>query len=72
MRNHAIDFVQVTYNIQDREVEKCILPPAQGRGVAVIANWPVQGLILVSGVLITTLVVRITAWHGRAISAMLT
>ncbi|WP_455211266.1 aldo/keto reductase [Kaarinaea lacus] len=42
MRNHAIDFVQLTYNIQDREVEKRILPLAQDRGIAVIANRPFQ------------------------------
>ncbi|KPJ93262.1 MAG: aldo/keto reductase [Gammaproteobacteria bacterium SG8_11] len=42
MRNHAIDFVQLTYNIRDREVEKRILPLAQDRGIAIIANRPFQ------------------------------
>ena len=42
MANRPIDFVQVTYNLLDREVEDRILPLAQGRGIAVIANRPFQ------------------------------
>lgn len=42
MRDQVIDFIQVTYNIRDREVEKRILPLAQDRGIAVIANRPFQ------------------------------
>ncbi len=38
----TIDFVQVTYNIVDREVEQRILPLARERGVAVLANRPFQ------------------------------
>ncbi|WP_225773705.1 aldo/keto reductase [Inquilinus sp. Marseille-Q2685] len=40
MRSRPIDFVQITYNILDREVEERILPLAQDRGIAVIVNRP--------------------------------
>jgi diketogulonate reductase-like aldo/keto reductase len=40
MRSHPIDFVQVSYNAVDREVEERILPLARERGIAVIANRP--------------------------------
>ncbi|MGD8939494.1 MAG: aldo/keto reductase [Gammaproteobacteria bacterium] len=42
MRSQPLDFIQVTYNIRDREVERRILPLAQDRGIAVIANRPFQ------------------------------
>jgi diketogulonate reductase-like aldo/keto reductase len=42
MRAHPIDFVQVSYNAADREVEQRILPLARERGIAVIANRPFQ------------------------------
>ena len=38
--NAPIDFVQLTYNIQDREVENRLLPAAKERGIAVIVNRP--------------------------------
>jgi diketogulonate reductase-like aldo/keto reductase len=40
MRAHPLDFVQVTYNPVDREVEERILPLARDRGMAVIVNRP--------------------------------
>ena len=42
MRTQPIDFVQVTYNVVDREIESRILPLARDRGIAVIANRPFQ------------------------------
>jgi diketogulonate reductase-like aldo/keto reductase len=47
MRKHPIDFVQLSYNLLDREVEQRLLPLAQERGIAVIANRPFrQGALL--------------------------
>ena len=40
MASQPIDFVQVTYNVLDREVEQRILPLARERRIAVIANRP--------------------------------
>ena len=40
MRAQPIDFVQVSYNVVDREVENRILPLARERGIAVIINRP--------------------------------
>jgi len=40
MRKEPLDFIQVTYNILDREVETDILPLAAERGMAVIVNRP--------------------------------
>lgn len=40
MASQPIDFVQVTYNVLDREVEARILPLAQERRMAVIINRP--------------------------------
>jgi diketogulonate reductase-like aldo/keto reductase len=40
MATQPLDFVQVTYNILDREVEQRILPLARERKIAVIANRP--------------------------------
>ena len=40
MEQEPIDFVQLTYNIVDREAEARLLPLAAERGIAVIANRP--------------------------------
>ena len=42
MRRRPPDFVQLTYNIVDREVERRLLPLALERGIAVICNRPFQ------------------------------
>jgi len=42
MRREPLDFVQLTYNIVDREAEDRILPLARDRGMAVIVNRPFQ------------------------------
>ena len=40
LRTQAIDFVQLTYNLLDREAERRLLPLAQERRIAVIVNRP--------------------------------
>jgi diketogulonate reductase-like aldo/keto reductase len=40
MLAEPIDFVQLTYNLLDREVEQRLLPLAQEKGIAVLANRP--------------------------------
>lgn len=47
MRDHRLDFIQLTYNLLDREAEQRLLPLAQERGIAVLANRPFrQGVLL--------------------------
>ena len=47
MRGQRIDFVQLTYNLLDREAEQRLLPLARERGIAVLANRPFrQGALL--------------------------
>jgi len=43
VRSEAIDFIQINYSVGEREAEQRLLPLAQERGVAVIANRPFAG-----------------------------
>ena len=61
MATQPIDFVQITYNILDREVESRILPLARDRGIGVIANRPFR-----EGALIRSLGRRrLPSWAGE-------
>ena len=42
LRKHDFDFVQLTYNIGNRDVESPLLSIAQEKGIAVIVNRPYQ------------------------------
>lgn len=42
LRKHEFDFVQLSYNIANRDVESPLLSIAQDKGVAVIVNRPYQ------------------------------
>jgi diketogulonate reductase-like aldo/keto reductase len=47
LKSQPVDFVQVTYNVLDREVEQRILPLARERKIAVITNRPFrQGALI--------------------------
>lgn len=50
MTSEAVDFVQLTYNIVDRDAEARLLPIAAERGIAVIANRPFREGALFSAV----------------------
>lgn len=47
MQTHDLDFVQLTYNIDNREVQQRLLPLAMEKGIAVIANRPFGGGALI-------------------------
>jgi diketogulonate reductase-like aldo/keto reductase len=40
MRGQPLDFVQLTYNVLDREAEERLLPLARDRGIGVVVNRP--------------------------------
>lgn len=42
LQQQALDFVQFSYNIEDRSVEQRLLPLAQERGIATLINRPYQ------------------------------
>lgn len=50
MESRPIDFVQLTYNLADREPEERLLPLAAERGIAVIANRPFRRGALIDAV----------------------
>jgi aryl-alcohol dehydrogenase-like predicted oxidoreductase len=50
LTQERFDFVQFTYNLNDRSVEKRLLPLAADRGIAVVINRPFDGGYLFSGV----------------------
>ncbi len=64
MRSQPIDFVQITYNILDRDVEARILPLARERGIAVIANRPLRRGELIQAVARHPL----PAWAAKSIA----
>lgn len=43
LKAERFDFVQLTYNLADRSAEERLLPLAADRGIAVIANRPLDG-----------------------------
>jgi aryl-alcohol dehydrogenase-like predicted oxidoreductase len=43
MKAHKLDFIQVDYSLGNRGAEEKILPLAQERGIAVLANMPLGG-----------------------------
>ncbi len=42
MRNEPLDFVQFSYNIEDRRAEEALLPVSQDRGIATMINRPFE------------------------------
>lgn len=50
MKTEKLDFVQLTYNITHREVEDRLLPLAKDKGIAIIANRPLDGGYLIDQV----------------------
>jgi len=50
LQTQPLDFVQLTYNILDREAEQRLLPLARERGIAVIANRPFREGALIRAV----------------------
>ncbi len=42
LKKHRFDFVQLSYNLAERQAETSLLPIAMDRGIAVLANRPFQ------------------------------
>lgn len=51
MQAHPLDFIQITYNLADREAERRLLPLAAERAIAVIANRPFREGALIDSVM---------------------
>lgn len=61
MRQHPLDFVQLSYSLVDREIEQRILPLARDRGIGIIVNRPFR-----EGALLRTLGRRpLPAWASE-------
>jgi len=61
MRSQRLDFVQISYNALDRDVEERILPLARDRGIGVIVNRPFR-----EGALIRSIARhRLPAWAAE-------
>lgn len=50
IKTEKLDFIQINYSLQSRNVEKSLLPLAQDKGVAVIINQPFESGSLFSSV----------------------
>jgi aryl-alcohol dehydrogenase-like predicted oxidoreductase len=50
LKRHDLDFLQINYSAAEREAEGLLLPMAQERGIAVIANRPLATGSLVRSV----------------------
>ena len=61
LQTEPLDFIQLTYNIFDREAEQKLLPLAKEKGIAVIANRPLRGGSLMDSVANTPL----PPWHAE-------
>lgn len=61
MRSEKWDFVQVNYTLDDRAVERTLLPLAAERGIAVIVNQPFGG----GGLLRKLLSRKLPEWAGE-------
>jgi diketogulonate reductase-like aldo/keto reductase len=48
LSRHSVDFLQINYSVAEREAEQRLLPMAQERGIAVIANRPLATGALVA------------------------
>ena len=51
IEDQPLDFIQITYNLADREAERRLLPLAAEKGVAVIANRPFREGALIDAVM---------------------